>query len=281
MDIDGLVRAAVDTVARHLAQRGTDAAGRLVNAAVDRVYQLIVSRLRRSREGRQALDQLHRDPADPRARAHAADLVSEQAHADRRFAHQLDDTSRQAGITVHFRIGDDQRIGNVRAGRDVRIKQKQFHIGRIQFGMGGLVSGIAVLVVVLGGGTAAVVGATAEEVSLSSAIGRWERPGEAPAPGIETGPAVLDVNADGAFTFAMEVRMSAPAGTPAIEVPGFPNLSLNCAGTVEPAGDHYTLRSSAGQCGTFDAKLSSDGRMIDLFLSNESSTGSLSLTKAG
>jgi hypothetical protein len=58
-------------------------------------------------------------------------------------------------------------------------------------------------------------------------------------------------------------------------------MNLDCGGTIEPAGDHFTLRSSTGQCGTFDAKLSADDRIIDVFLQSGSSTGSLSLNKAG
>jgi hypothetical protein len=296
MDINGLARAAVDTVARHLAQRGTDSAGRLVNAAVDRVYQLIDGRLRGHRAGRQALDTLLRDPGDPSGRAMAADLVSREAHTNQRFAHALGGAAERAGIFVQgagasYRV-EDNRIDNsgdfrnFQAGGDIRIKQnrKHFHIGRIQFGTGGLISGIAVLVLVLGGGTAAVINATSERVSLSSAVGRWERPGETPAPGFETGPAVLTVDAGGRFTFTMDVRMtSVPGGgpVPSGQVQGLPDLDLNCGGTVDTAGDHFTLRSTTGPCGTFDAKLSSDGKVIDLFLSADgSSNGSLSLRKA-
>jgi hypothetical protein len=291
MDIEGLARAAVDTVARHLVNRGTDAAGRLANAGVDRVFQLIAGRLHAHPAGRQALDSLLGDPGDPGGQEWAADLVAQEAEADPRFAGALDGAARQAGIVVQgagarYRVGSDYRFENrddnrvyyqgIRGGRDVKIKHRQFRIGRLQFGTGGLVSGIALLVLALGGGTAAIV--AGETVSLSSAVGRWERPGEKLVDGIETGPAVLTVDDKGAFTFTMDMRVSLPGGqTPA----GFPSMNLNCAGTTEAAGDHFTMRSTTGQCGTFDAKLSSDGRVIDLFLAAEgTSSGSLSLTKA-
>jgi hypothetical protein len=44
-------------------------------------------------------------------------------------------------------------------------------------------------------------------------------------------------------------------------------------------GDHFTLRSTAGQCGTFEAKLSTDGSILDVFLSGGSTDGSTALTK--
>lgn len=289
MDIGELAHAAVETVARHLVNRGTDAAGRLANVGVDRVFQLIVGRLRADPAGRQALDSLLGNPADPGGQNWAADLVAQEAEADPRFADALDGAARNAGIVIlgdGARVGSDYRVENrddnrvyyqgVRAGRDVKIKHRQFRIGSLQFGTGGLVSGIAVLVLVLGGG-ATYIGTAGDKVSLSSAVGRWERQGEQLMEGVETGPAVLTVDDRGGFTFTMDMRVSFPGGQ---APPGMPSMNLDCGGTVEPADDHYTLRSTSGQCGTFDAKLSADGRVIDLFLAADgSSGGSLSLTK--
>ncbi|TDQ00523.1 hypothetical protein [Labedaea rhizosphaerae] len=283
MDIESLAHEAVDTVTRHLRHRGADAAGRLANAAVDRVYRVIAGRLRAHPAGRQALRSLLDNPADLRCKVRATELVAREAGADRSFAETLDAAARNAGIVVQGAAARYQRMDNrgdyrdIRAGRDVNFKNRQYRIGSIRFGTGGLVSGIAVLVVALGGGTAAVVSASGDQVSLSSAVGRWERPGQQ-APSFKVGPAVLTVDDKGAFTFTMNVTISVPGQ----QVPGFSGVSFDCHGTVEPAHDHYTLRSSSGQCGTFDARLSSDGHAIDLFLSStESSNGSLTLTKAG
>lgn len=251
------------------------------------MFQLIVGRLRAHPAGRQALDSLLGNPADAGSQNWAADLVAQEAEGDPRFADALDGAARNAGIVIHgdgARVGSDYRDDNrvyyqgISGGRDVKIKHRQFRIGSLQFGTGGLVSGIALLVLVLGGGAAYVGGAVGQQVSLSSAVGRWERPGEQLMEGVATGPAVLTVDDKGGFTFTMDMVVSFPGGqTP----PGMPSMNLNCGGTVEPADDHYTLRSTSGQCGTFDAKLSSDGRVIDLFLATDgSSSGSLSLTKA-
>ncbi|MGH3941031.1 MAG: hypothetical protein ACRDTG_20810 [Pseudonocardiaceae bacterium] len=43
MDVDSLAQSAVEVVARHIAQRATDAAGRVTDAGVDHIYQLIAS----------------------------------------------------------------------------------------------------------------------------------------------------------------------------------------------------------------------------------------------
>lgn len=159
MDGDDLAQSAVEVVAQHLAQRGTDAVGRLADVGVDHIYQLIVSRLQRSPAGQSMLSWFHQNPADEQSRRRFAAVVADEVRHDPGFAESLGQAAERAGVFVQGAGASQQIIENrgdfrdISAGRDVRIKQRQFHIGRFQVGTGGLVTGVVGLVILLGGGT--------------------------------------------------------------------------------------------------------------------------------
>lgn len=148
MDGDGLAQSAVEVVAQHLAQRGTDAVGRLADAGVDHIYQLIVSRLQRNPAGQGMLSWFHQNPADEQSRRRFAAVVADEVRHDPGFAESLGRAAERAGVFVQGAGASQQIIENrgdfrdISAGRDVRIKQRQFHIGRFQVGTGGLVTGV-------------------------------------------------------------------------------------------------------------------------------------------
>lgn len=294
MDGDGLAQSAVEVVAQHLAQRGTDAVGRLADADVDHIYQLIVSRLQRSPAGQGMLSWFHQNPAGEQSRRRFAVVVADEVRHDPGFAESLGQAAERAGVFVQGADASQQIIENsgdfrdISAGRDVRIKQRQFHIGRFQVGTGGLVTGVIGLVILLGGGTvAAVVVATdqANPVALRSVVGRWERPGDKPLPGFQTSPTILTIFPDGRFTFSAGIQMNFPAGERSpgggtgAGFPDFSGIRIDCNGTVEPKEGHFTLRPTAGQCGTVEAELSADGSILDVGLSNGSRDGSTAFTK--
>ncbi len=144
MDSDSLAQSAVEVVAQHLAQHSTDAVGRLVDAGVDHIYQLIVSRLQRSPAGQSMLSWFHQNPADEQSRRRFAKAVADEVRRDQGFAASLGQAVERAGVFVQGAGASQQIIENsgdfrdISAGRDVRIKHRQFHIGRFQVGTGGL-----------------------------------------------------------------------------------------------------------------------------------------------
>jgi hypothetical protein len=274
--------AAVEVVAGRLGKWGVDAAGRLTDAALDSVYGLISHRLAGSATGRRVLDAFERDPANPQTRARVVEMLSDEADSDGRFAHSLGRAAANAGIFVqgpaayYRRSSGDQRNITVTGSQNVKFTNKRFHIGKLQFNMGGLVTGVAVLAAAAGGGAAAVV-ANHDSVELSSVVGEWtQQPGGQTIPGWTVGPISLSISAGGRFTFSMRATMSAN------DIPtsaGFGDLNLDCAGAVTPDGDHFTLRTTSGYCGTFEARPGPDD-ILDVFIENDSANGSLALTKA-
>jgi hypothetical protein len=278
---DEMARSAVEAVAGRLAQRGTDAAGRLTDAALDGVYRLIAQRLSGSATGRRVLDLLVRNPADRQNREHAAEMLTDEASGDPRFADSLGRAAAHAGVFIQgpgasYRDSrGDFRDISITGARNVKFKK--FHIGSIRFGTGGLVTGILALVTLGGGGTAAVVAATGDSTELSAAVGSWtQQPGGTSLPGWTVGPISLTVTADGDFTFSMRATMDVPADVP--QSPGFGDINLDCSGTITPDGDHFTLRTTSGPCGTFEAK-PGPSDVLDVFIDNGSTDGSLALTK--
>ncbi len=146
------------------------------------------------------------------------------------------------------------------------------------------------LVILLGGGTVAVVRVATDQtnsVTLSAVVGRWERPGDKPLSGFQTNPTVLTISPDGRFTFSAGIQMNFPAngrppgGDTGAGFPDFSSAHFDCNGKIELMEDHFTLRSTAGPCGTVDATLSGDGNTLDIGLANGSKNWSMALTKAG
>lgn len=204
---------------------------------------------------------------------YVVDAVRREIERDRAFANAL-----RHNVHVVTNIDNRGDYRDLRAGRDVRIKNKKYQIGSIRFGTGGLVSGVAVLVLALGGGTAAVVTNLKDPVALSAAVGRWEQPGSTPMQGFQTQPTVLTVTDAGEFAFSMGITMSAPTGFPEGQSQG---ISLDCKGTVTAEGDQFVLRTTVGACGTFTAKPTTDGTTMDVFVQNGSPDGSIALRKTG
>jgi hypothetical protein len=272
--------AAVEVVAGRLGEREVDAAGRLTDAALDSVYGLISHRLAGSATGRRVLDAFERDPANPQTRARIVEMLSDEAESDGRFAYSLGRAAANAGIFVqgpaaYYRHSSgDQRNITVTGSQKVKFTSKRFHIGKLQFNTGGLVTGIAVLAAAAGGGAVAVT--NHDSVELSSVVGEWaQQPGGQTIPGWTVGPINLSISADGQFSFSMRATVSAnDVPAPA----GFGDLNLDCAGAVTPDGDHFTLRTTSGYCGTFEARPGPDD-ILDVFIENDSANGSLALTK--
>lgn len=267
MDNHRLARAAVNLIAAGLARNDARAA----DPTVQHIRRLVLHQL----PG--VLPPEGERPLDAGGHARLAAAVAGEADADPGFADALAQAVQRAGVVMG--AGASTRIttnsgsfsGNTVHG-DMRVKHKQFHIGRFQFGTGGLVSAV-VLLLALGGGTAAVVANAGKPVQLDTAVGRWEQPGSSPVSGIETKPTVLTVTSDGQFTFSLGISMTMPG---AGDTPG---VDIQCRGSVTPDGDHFTLRTTAGACGTFTAKPTPDGKIMDVLLSGGSTDGSLALTK--
>jgi hypothetical protein len=232
------------------------------------------------------LSWFHQNPADEQNRRRFAEVVAGEVRHDPGFAESLGQAAERAGVFVQGAGASQQIIDNsgdfrdISAGRDVRIKQRQFHIGRFQVGTGGLVTGVIGLVILLGGGTVAAVRVATNQANpmpLSSVVGRWERPGDKPNSGFgfQASPIILTISRDGRFNFSAGTRFNIPeerlprGGTGG----GFPDFSSHyeCDGTVEPMEDYFALHSTAGPCGTFEAALSADGSILDV--------GPIALTK--
>jgi hypothetical protein len=290
VSIEELARSTVDAVAQRLAQRGAAAAGQVTDMAVDGIYRLITQQLQGSATGRRLLDLLQRNPADARGRTRLVEMVRDEASSDPRFADSLGRAAAQAGIFVQgagasYQQNVDNSSGDFRGNNITgNVKYKKYHIGNIRFGTGGLAVGIVGLVAVLGGGTAAIVGVTSNSATLTSAVGRWAQPSQQPMTGWTVGPTELTISADGRFTFSMKAKMTIPGGMqppPGTMSTDFGQFNFDCSGTVTPDGDHFTLRTTSGMCGTFQAKLAPSSNVIDVFISNGSVDGSQALTKAG
>ncbi|KOV84466.1 hypothetical protein [Nocardia sp. NRRL S-836] len=205
---------------------------------------------------------------------HVVNAVAGEMDRDENFANAL---------RYHvYNVDNSGDLRNFQAGPGARIRQtkRYWNIGNVRVGTGGLVTGAALLVVLLGGGTAAVVLNAQSPVALAAAVGRWEQPASTPMQGFETTPTVLTITESGEFTFSTGLTMQPP--------PGFPQdraqpsgIRLDCRGTVTPDGDQFTLRTTAGPCGTFSAKPTADGTIMDVFLQNGSADGSTALRKSG
>lgn len=286
MDIDELARSAVEAVATHLAERGTDAAGQLMDDAINHLYQLMVGRLQRTSTGGEMLSWLQLDPADVHRRAGVAQLVTSEARNDTQFAESLGQAAHRAGIIVQgpgswSQSGDNTiGIGSISTKTEGKTKVN-IRIGNrhYQVGTGGLAIAVIGLVLLIGGGTTAAVLVTTNSAVLSSAVGRWERPGYQAGFGVEVSPMVLTISPDGRFAFSVDTKINVPEAPPA-DFPG-PGVQADCHGTVEPTGDHFTLHITAGLCKNVEAKLTSDGSAIDIYSPGESTADSIRLTKTG
>lgn len=251
MNTDALARAAIDALGRFVA------APRPGN---DQLYHLIGRRI-----GYRPLTDFAERP-EHRDRLAAA--VADAARTDPAFATALEQATRQhtheqnhAGFTRSPLSGNSvggnitqSHSGNVVHG-SYKVKHG-FRIGNLHIGTGGLAVG-AVALIALGGGTAAVV-ASGETVTLAEATGRWEHKGGSSVAGMSTDPFVLTVGADGAFTFTF-----------GISGPGFDGVKVKCAGTVHPDGDHFSLRATSGECGTFTAKPGPDSTTLDVAIDGQ------------
>ncbi|ANN21274.1 hypothetical protein SD37_40690 [Amycolatopsis orientalis] len=267
MDIGEVAGHAVDAVARQL----TTGAERAGSAAVDQVYRLLSQRLRRTSWGARVLDGLERDPGSPERRQQTVEAVVAEARQDPSFFTQLDRLTQgifvqgagaryssrvsQVDRSRHYDQSGDQRDIRI-SGSNNRVKMKKYHIGSVRFGTGGLVSGIAVLVVALGGGGAAIYGSQKAEPKVAEAVGKWHRDGAKIGPATED-PYDLSVDGDGRFTFTFGAKIDMPPA-PKQE------MHVKCAGTVTTAGDHLSLRASSGGCADMTAKPVDGGKALEI-----------------
>jgi hypothetical protein len=288
--MDQLVDAAIDAIANHLGHVGAQQAGRIADDAVDNLYRLVAGRLWQTPTGARVLGALQQHPAATAARQQARDVLHDEAQADAQFALVLDEAARMAGVTrtaaspgTIFGSISNRGTGNIaaQAGRDVAIagrdlKIKKYHIGSIRFGTGGLVGGVALLLSLVGGGTAAVVAATTgPSVTVSQAVGSWQHGGSDITNGgvtIHEDPIVLSIAGNGDFDFNTALHMN--AGGQALD------QQYHCTGRAKAAGDHLDFAVTSGPCGNFAATLSGDGQTLSLSSFGQN-TQPVSLTKSG
>lgn len=270
MDIGEVARRAVDAVAQQL----TAGAERAGSAAVDQVYRLLAQRLRRTSWGSRALEGLEQEPEDPERRQQAVEAVVAEARQDPAFFSQLDRLThgifvQGAGARYSQRVtqvdrrrqydqSGDQRDIRI-SGSNNRLKMKKYHIGSVQFGTGGLVSGIAVLVIALGGGGAAVYTAQnppKPEPKVAEAVGKWHKDGSVIGPATED-PYDLNVAGDGKFVLTFGATLSMP-GAPKQD------YHFKCTGTVTTAGEQLALRAATGGCADMTAKPVDGGKGLEI-----------------
>lgn len=176
MDVDDIAERVIDAVGAHLLQIGADAVGPLANHPVDEMYRLVAGCLGRTPSGMRVVGALRQRPGDPAARRQARQVLADEARHDPQFADTLAAAAQRAGLAVNVRTsstafgnqavsgasgsaaqgGRDALVGN----RDVKITDKQFHIGSVRFGTGGLVGLLALAITLAGGSAAAVVTTT-------------------------------------------------------------------------------------------------------------------------
>jgi hypothetical protein len=126
---------------------------------VDVLRQALFRQLQQTPTGQHLLTNLLSQPADPREHQYTADYVAERIDADPQVRAELEHAARQAGMYISGSPVNVIGNRNITVGPGATLdRSKRFHIGSLQFGFGGLASGIAVLVLLLGGGTAAAVG---------------------------------------------------------------------------------------------------------------------------
>lgn len=282
MDAGQLAQAVVDSVAKHFTGR----AGQAGAAAAEQLYRVLARQLGQTPWGRRVLDGLRNEPGDPERRQLAVEAVTAEVRRDRRFGAELDRVVHFSGVLMqghdvryrsdvrHVDSSGDQRDIRI-SGDHNRVKLKKYHIGSVHFGTGGLVSGAAALVAVLGGGTTAIVAAQDPPVRLEQAVGKWTKPGET-LNGIKVDPYVLAVVAGGGFDFTFGAAISIP-GMPSGGVPGV-STHFHCVGTVTADKDHFTLRAGSGGCSDISATLSGDGARLQVVVGSDGQAVSLDKT---
>ncbi|MEV7044006.1 hypothetical protein [Amycolatopsis sp. NPDC051061] len=273
MDAGELAGKAVDAVARRLAT----GAGRAGDVAVDQLYRVVANRLRRTPWGARVLAGLEQRPQDPERRQHAREAVAAEMRRDPGFESALGTAARQAGIfvvqgpgarysqrTTHVdnsrRTDNSGDVSGSTFGDNARVNVKKFHIGNLHFGLGGLVSGIGVLVVALGGGTTAIVASQEETVSVDQVVGTWRKAGGAAGAGITEDPTVLTIDAAGAFKLTGGATLSMP-GVPDAS---FPDTHFTCEGKAEAAKGHVSLQVASGNCADLTVAPVQDGQAVQL-----------------
>ena len=157
MNVDELAREA----ATALAERLPEAAG----SATDTLMTLIINRLEESKTGTRALDALRSQPDDPAERDLAATVIADEFVRDSRFAARVGAAlDRPNSQTSAVALGAGSRLRGEVAGGNID-KSKQYHIGSIRFGTGGLTALIAVGVLAAGGGGVATTAAIQQSQS--------------------------------------------------------------------------------------------------------------------
>lgn len=194
MDVDNIAERIIDAVGAHLLQIGADAVGRLANHPVDEMYRLVAWNLGRTPSGMRVMGALQQRPGDPAVRRQARQVLADEARHDPQFADTLAAAAQRAGIAVNVRTSNtafgSQTVSGasgsaaqggrdaLAANRDVKVANKQYHIGSVRFGTGGLVGLLALGITFAGGSAAAVLATTGAGPPrvLSGEIIRSSRP---------------------------------------------------------------------------------------------------------
>jgi hypothetical protein len=171
MTPEELARSVVETLGSRLGE----SAGRPPDQPTQQLLDVVDRRLSRTPSGKLQVDALRNTPADVQNRQRMAEIVAWVAHEDQTFWQQLRDAARHAGVhgtrgTVYHTNVHQANAGsghvaagnaNIIAGRDNR--NKQFQVGNITFGSGGLVAVVAIAALLLSGGVVTVVNAAGNE----------------------------------------------------------------------------------------------------------------------
>lgn len=171
MDISAIAAAAAAAMGTYLIDIGSGVAGKFKDTAVERLYTLAAERLRISRTGQAALEDLRESPADPARATVVSSVLARAAAEDPQFADQLGQAVQAVTVSqghsedaaVHHQAnvhtgGRLSMLGSVIAGGDVDKSRRTMKIG-----LGGLLAlllvstGVVAAVHQIGGSTTASI----------------------------------------------------------------------------------------------------------------------------
>jgi hypothetical protein len=183
VDIGALAGDAIALVGGYLAGIASGVVDKIKDSAIDRLHTLISTRLRLTKTGTAALEDLEEQPAEPGRQRLAAAALTEAAAEDRQFAADLESA---VGAVKVSQVGGDAGTGgsqaNVNVGGSMSMNRSFIANGNVDqsrrtFRISGGWVVVAGLVLAAAATTGVIVGTSGEKDPLS--IGR--DPGEAGA----------------------------------------------------------------------------------------------------
>jgi hypothetical protein len=269
MDFHDAAETAIDVVAEHFTQKATSRANDVVDVAVDRLADLVTAKLNGTPSGRRRLQELQSRPDDDIARRKAAEVLRDEAGEDKHFANALltsirtvdnrHTVTKSRSATSYGRLTNNgqkaaasQGTGNITNTGRLKQSSRTFHIGTIRFGMGGLISGVAVLITVATGGTAAVVASQGSPPNavLADAVGQWHN-GGAMVPvggGEQLGFQDANLTVDSSGKFVLRATL----------VQGGESNTISCRGRLREDGPQLAVEVTDGLCSSTSATVAKD-----------------------